>query len=83
MEWRCKVLGYDQALKLTDDLHKAFMASAMANRGQVPTGLGVFAQDGLETGVVNWYFTPEAAGLAAAFAASPCAKQRRRTDSAC
>jgi hypothetical protein len=74
MEWRCKAVGYEQALKLTDDLHTAFMAYATASRGQVPTGLGVFAQDDLETGVVNWYFSPEAAGLAAVFAASPCAK---------
>jgi len=74
MEWHCKVLGYEQALKLTNELHKAFMAYTMANHRQVPTGIGVFAQDGFETGVVNWYFSPEAAGLAAAFAALPCAK---------
>jgi hypothetical protein len=55
-------------------LETAFMTYALVAKGAVPHGCGVFATDDPNSNTIIWYFSPDAASIAAKFNAQTCAK---------
>lgn len=72
--WHSKAIGDGiEAFEPSMRLHEAFFSLAR-NGGSVPENAAVFSRYDLDSNVITWYFSPEAASLASAFGAAPCEK---------